>query len=125
MSQDDDTVPVPMRGGPNVEYSSKMVGARSRGDVALLASKVMPRTSLFVACDPLVADVTVEEITCGGVPVSSGASPVELLRYGTMLGVSVAEGVEVVVTVRNDSPHDVRIGVSLVSGQLINEGQPS
>jgi len=120
--QEDDTVPVPMRGGPDVEYSSAVVGARSQGDVALLSSRVMPHTTLFVACDPSTDGVVVvEAISCGGVPVTSEAAPVESLRYGLRLGVTVAEGAEVIVSVRNNSGHDVRVAVSLVSSELVDQ----
>jgi hypothetical protein len=121
VNQDDvDTAPVFTKEG-RVEYDSTDVGPEGRATLSLHVSKLTRSPTLFASSDPRDVLVVVEEVSCDGVKVGEDAAPLESLRFGRKLDATLAEGVTLRVTVRNDSDQDVRVGVSLVSAELVDE----
>jgi hypothetical protein len=122
MNPDDvDTKPVFTKEG-RVEYNSVLIAPGGRASLDLLVSEPTRSPTLFASCDPRDDRVVVEEVSCEGVRMSEGEVALESLRFGRKLDVTLAEGVTLRVTVRNDADQDARVGVSLVSAELVDEG---
>lgn len=122
MSGDErDTEPVLMSGDTRVEFTSAVVPAGTRREVVLKLEQPMPRARVFASTEPRDRDglVTLEAMSCGGIPLPGLKDGVALesLRFGLELGASLAKGSEVTFEVKNGSGADTRVGVSVVTGQ--------
>ena len=123
MDQDQiDTAPVIMKEDTHVEFASALVLPRCRSVIRLPVTETMRSPSLFASADPRENDVVLEELACEDTLLETIETPVESLRFGHKVSATLAEGVVLTARVRNDSDQEVRVGVSLVSAELVDKG---